>query len=66
MTVFAAFSLLGFYSALAPSLLQRSLQLESHAIGGAIIFELYAVATLVLALTHWLGRAPRCYGALRC
>ena len=63
VTVFAAFSLLGFYSALAPSLLQRSLQLESHAIGGAIIFELYAVATLVLALTHWLGaRAAMLWG----
>jgi MFS family permease len=55
VTAFASFALLGFYSALAPSLLQRSLQLESHAIGGAVIFELYAVATLVLALTHWLG-----------
>ena len=55
VTVFASFALLGFYSALAPSLLQRSLQVESHAIGGAVIFELYAVAVLVLALTHWLG-----------
>jgi MFS family permease len=55
VTVFASFALLGFYSALAPSLLQRSLQVESHAIGGAVIFELYAVAVLVLALTHWLA-----------
>ena len=50
-----SFALLGFYSALAPSLLQRSLGVESHAVGGAVIFELYAVAVLVLALTHWLG-----------
>jgi len=35
--------------------LQRSLQVESHAIGGAVIFELYALAVLVLALTHWLA-----------
>jgi predicted MFS family arabinose efflux permease len=63
VTVFASFALLGFYSALAPSLLQRSLQLDSHAIGGAVIFELYAVATLVLALTHWLGaRAAMLWG----
>ena len=55
VTVFASFALLGFYSALAPSLLQRSLQVESHAIGGAVIFELYAAAVLVLALTHWLA-----------
>ena len=55
VTVFASFALLGFYSALAPSLLQRSLQVESHAIGGAVIFELYAAAVLVMALTQWLG-----------
>ena len=55
VTVFASFALLGFYSALAPSLLQRSLQVESHAIGGAVIFELYAAAVLVMALTQWLA-----------
>lgn len=55
VTAFASFALLGFYSALAPSLLQRSLQVESHAIGGAVIFELYAAAVLVMALTQWLG-----------
>ena len=55
VTVFASFALLGFYSALAPSLLQRSLQVESHAIGGAVIFELYAAAVLMMALTQWLG-----------
>jgi MFS family permease len=55
VTVFASFALLGFYSALAPSLLQRSLGIQSHAIGGAVIFELYGAAVLVLALTHWLG-----------
>jgi MFS family permease len=55
--------LLGFYSALAPSLLQRSLGVESHAVGGAVIFELYAAAVLVLALTHWLGaRAAMLWG----
>jgi Major Facilitator Superfamily len=63
VTVFASFALLGFYSALAPSLLQRSLGVESHAVGGAVIFELYAVAVLVLALTHWLGaRAAMLWG----
>jgi predicted MFS family arabinose efflux permease len=63
VTVFASFALLGFYSALAPSLLQRSLGVESHAVGGAVIFELYAAAVLVLALTHWLGaRAAMLWG----
>jgi hypothetical protein len=63
VTVFASFALLGFYSALAPSLLQRSLGVESHAVGDAVIFELYAAAVLVLALTHWLGaRAAMLWG----
>ena len=63
VTVFVSFALLGFYSALAPSLLQRSLGVESHAVGGAVIFELYAAAVLVLALTHWLGaRAAMLWG----
>ena len=63
VTVFASFALLGFYSALAPSLLQRSLGIESHAVGGAVIFELYAAAVLVLALTHWLAaRAAMLWG----
>jgi len=63
VTVFASFALLGFYSALAPSLLQRSLGVESHAVGGAVIFELYAAAVLVLALTHWLdARAAMLWG----
>ncbi|HBR27575.1 MAG TPA: MFS transporter [Rhizobiales bacterium] len=63
ITAFATFSLLGFYSALAPSLLQQVLHVESHAIGGAVVFELYAVATLVLALTQWVdARAAMLWG----
>jgi MFS family permease len=55
ITAFATFSLLGFYSALTPSLLEEALHLHSHAISGGIIFELYAVAALVLVLTQWLS-----------
>ena len=55
ITVFVTFSLLGFYSALTPSLLEQALHLHSHAISGGIIFELYAVAALVLVLTQWLS-----------
>jgi MFS family permease len=54
VTAFATFSLLGFYSALTPSVLEQALNLHSHAISGGIIFELYAVAALVLVLTRWL------------
>src|SRR5215831_1782415 len=55
ITAFATFSLLGFYSALTPSLLEQALHLHSHAISGGIIFELYAVAALVLVLTRWVA-----------
>jgi MFS family permease len=54
ITAFATFSLLGFYSALTPSVLEQALNLHSHAISGGIIFELYAVAALVLVLARWL------------
>jgi MFS family permease len=54
-TAFATFSLLGFYSALTPSLLEEALHLHSHAISGGIIFELYTVAALVLVLTQWVS-----------
>jgi MFS family permease len=55
ITAFATFSLLGFYSALTPSLLEEALHLHSHAISGGIIFELYTVAALVLVLTQWVS-----------
>lgn len=55
ITAFAVFALLGFYSALTPSLLEQALHLESHAISGGVVFELYAVAAFALALTQWLS-----------
>jgi MFS family permease len=49
---FAAFSLLGLFSALAPNFLADVLHSRSHAIGGAVVFALFGTATvtqLVLA-----------------
>jgi MFS family permease len=49
---FAAFSLLGLFSALAPDFLADVLRSRSHAIGGAVVFALFGTATvtqLVLA-----------------
>ncbi len=42
---FATFSLLGIFSALAPTFLGSVLHEESHAIGGAVVFMLFAIAT---------------------
>jgi MFS family permease len=49
---FAAFSLLGMFTALAPSFLDDVLHVHSHAVGGAVVFALFGTATatqLVLA-----------------
>jgi MFS family permease len=49
---FAAFSLLGMFSALAPNFLADVLHEHSHAVGGAVVFALFGTATatqLVLA-----------------
>jgi MFS family permease len=43
---FAAFTLLGLFSALAPTFLGGVLHEHSHAVGGAVVFMLFAAATL--------------------
>jgi MFS family permease len=48
---FAAFSLLGIFSALAPTFLGGVLHQHSHAVGGAVVFMIFAIsaATQVVA-----------------
>jgi len=41
---FAAFSLLGIFSALAPTFLGSVLHQQSHAIGGAVVFMIFAIS----------------------
>jgi MFS family permease len=41
---FAAFSLLGIFSALAPTFLGSVLHQHSHAVGGAIVFMIFAIS----------------------
>ena len=54
---FAAFSLLGLFSALAPTFLQGLLHVRSHAIEGAVVFLVFAVATVSqLLLSRFGGR----------
>jgi MFS family permease len=56
-TAFATFALFGFYSALTPSLLRQDLQQNNHAIAGAVVCELSAVAALAIVLTRaWQSR----------
>lgn len=52
---FAAFSLLGLFSALAPSFLSGVLHQHSHSVGGAVVFAVFGIAA---ASQLFLGRFP--------
>lgn len=47
-TAFCIFALLGLFTALAPSMLSRQLRQPSHALAGAVVFELYAAGALAV------------------
>jgi predicted MFS family arabinose efflux permease len=58
VTGFGAMALVGFYAALAPSILALELHAVSHAVAGALFFELAIVASLtILATAHLSSRA---------
>jgi len=48
VTGFATFALIGFYSALIPSLLRDSLQQTSPAVAGAVVFGLFVAAAITI------------------
>jgi len=48
---FATFSLLGFYSALLPTLLEHAIHNHNHAVAGAIVGGLFLVGTLAIVAT---------------
>jgi predicted MFS family arabinose efflux permease len=48
----AAMALIGFYAALAPSLLAESLHLTSHALAGAVVCELGLMVAAAILLTR--------------
>ena len=53
VTTFVIYSLVGFYAAITPNIIAQTLKIESHAAAGAIVFGLFAVATI----TVFAGRA---------
>lgn len=54
---FATFSLIGFYSALVPSLVRERLQVHNVALAGGIVAELFVVAVAAMILTRNLAGA---------
>lgn len=64
VTGFAAFSLIGFYSALIPNLLGESLHLTAPAVAGAVVCVLFTVAALTILSTGRLPSQPTMLTAL--
>lgn len=51
---FAAMAVVGYYAALGPSMLRETVKITNHALGGLIVAELFAVATVVILATRTL------------
>jgi MFS family permease len=54
VTGFATFSLIGFYSALIPSLLVETLHISSPLIAGAVVCELFLIAAVAILVSGGL------------
>ena len=61
---FAAFALVGFYAALLPTILSTVLHQANHAVGGAVVCELFAVAAAAVPLTRRLSSRAAMNGGL--
>jgi MFS family permease len=52
---FCSYAMMGYYTALAPSLLAHSLHIESPAVAGAVIFEAFLIGALVIMALAFLS-----------
>ncbi len=60
---FAAFSLLGMFTALAPTFLGQVLHEHSHAVGGTVVFAVFGTATVTqLLLARFASRNVMVFG----
>lgn len=64
VTGFGAMALVGFYAALAPSILAQQLHLTNHAEAGGLFFELSIVAAITIVATAWLASRSTMLAAL--
>ncbi|HEX4792366.1 MAG TPA: MFS transporter [Humisphaera sp.] len=55
VAAFAVLSVMGFYSALIPTLLSGALQNKNHAVAGAVVAELFVLGTFAVASFPQLG-----------
>jgi Major Facilitator Superfamily len=63
-TAFATFAFVGFYAALAPSILADGLHVKNHAVAGAVVFELFIVAMVAVIATRRLDSRTTMLGGL--
>jgi len=54
VTGFGAMALVGFFAALAPTILAQELKIENHAAAGALVFELTAICAATIVVTQRL------------
>ncbi|AZO67572.1 MULTISPECIES: MFS transporter [unclassified Mesorhizobium] len=64
VTGFGAMALVGFYAALAPSILAQQLHVTNHALAGALFFELAIVAAVTILVTTRLSSRSTMLAAL--
>lgn len=64
VTGFGAMALVGFYAALAPSILAQQLQVTNHAEAGALFFELAIVTAATIVATARLSSRAAMFAAL--
>ena len=64
VTGFGAMALVGFYAALAPSILAQQLHVTNHAEAGGLFFELSSVAAITIVGTTWLSSRSTMLSAL--
>ncbi|MER8527913.1 MFS transporter [Mesorhizobium sp. M0814] len=64
VTGFGAMALVGFYAALAPSILAQQLQVTNHAEAGALFFELAIVTAATIVVTARLSSQAAMFAAL--
>ena len=64
LTGFGAMALVGFYAALAPSILAQQLHVTNHAEAGGLFFELSIVAAITIVGTTWLSSRSTMLAAL--
>ncbi len=63
ITVFSVFTILGLFSALAPSFLRITLKVPNLIVAGAVVFLLFGIATFAQIGMHGLSsRTARLYG----